>query len=86
MRVMPPTRITSSMSDFLRPASFSAWSQGPMVRATRSSTRASSLARESLMFRCSGPDAFIEMKGRLTSYWAVEDSSFLAFSASSFRR
>ncbi len=31
--------------------------------------QASSLARDSLMFRCSGPEAFIEMKGRFTSYW-----------------
>ena len=86
MRVMPPTRITSSMSDFFRPASFSACSQGPTVLATRSSTRASSLARESLMLRCSGPLAFIEMKGRFTSYWVVKLSSFLAFSPSSLRR
>ncbi|MNE15758.1 hypothetical protein D3C80_1086790 [compost metagenome] len=86
MRVMPPTRTTSSMSEALRPASFSALAQGSIVRWIRSSTRASSLARDSLMFRCSGPEAFMVMNGRLTSYCDVEDSSFLAFSASSFRR
>ena len=77
MRVMPPTRTTSSMSVFFRPASFSAWSQGPMVLAIRSSTRASSLARVSLMLRCSGPDAFIEMKGRFTSYCASVEQLLL---------
>ncbi|MNI70082.1 hypothetical protein D3C73_1258710 [compost metagenome] len=86
MRVMPPTRTTSSISAAFRPASARAFLHGSMVRATRSSTRASSLARDSLMLRCSGPDWFMVMNGRLTSYWVVEDSSFLAFSASSFRR
>src|SRR3569833_456087 len=45
MRVMPPTRITSSMSEAFRPASLSACSQGPTVRWIRSSTRLSSVQR-----------------------------------------
>ena len=55
MRVWPPTRITSSMSFVVMPASFSAVRQGPMVRCTRSSTSDSSLARVSFVFRCFGP-------------------------------
>ena len=86
MRVMPPTSTTSSIWALEKPLSFRACWQGPMVRSIRSSTRLSSLARVSFTFRCSGPEAFMEMKGRFTSYWATVDSSFLAFSASSFRR
>ena len=57
MRVMPPTRITSLMSETLMPASLMAVRQGAIVRSIRSSTRLSSLARVSLMFRCLGPVA-----------------------------
>jgi hypothetical protein len=39
MRVWPPTRITSSMSESLTPASLIAMRQGSMVRSIRSSTR-----------------------------------------------
>ena len=57
MRVCPPTRITSAMSEVLTPASFMAMRQGSTVFCTRSSTRESSLARVSLMLRCFGPEA-----------------------------
>ncbi|MDT4886016.1 hypothetical protein FQZ97_1223210 [compost metagenome] len=86
MRVMPPTRITSLMSLTLMPASLMARRQGAMVRSTSSSTRLSSLARVSLMFRCFGPEASAVMYGRLMSVCALFDSSILAFSAASFRR
>ncbi|CRR39629.1 hypothetical protein PAERUG_E15_London_28_01_14_08984 [Pseudomonas aeruginosa] len=86
MRVWPPTRITSWISETSRPASFSAVRHGSMVRCTRSSTRDSSLARETLTFRCFGPLASAVTYGRLTSVCWVEDSSILAFSAASFRR
>ena len=56
MRVMPPTRITSSTSPAESWASLRAALQGPTVRSTRSSTSASSLARVILMLRCFGPD------------------------------
>ena len=55
IRVWPPTRITSEMSEPDTPASFIATRHGPMVRAIRSSTSDSSLARVSFMFRCFGP-------------------------------
>jgi hypothetical protein len=86
MRVIPPTRTTSSMSEALTPASFSAAFTGPAVRLMRSSTSDSSFARVSLMLRCFGPDASAVMKGRLTSVCVVEESSIFAFSAASFRR
>ena len=57
MRVMPPTRITSSMSVTVTPASLMAVRHGAMVRSISSSTSDSSLARVSLMFRCFGPEA-----------------------------
>ncbi len=86
MRVMPPTRITSSISEALSPASFSALRHGPIVRWIRSSTSASSLARVSLMLRCLGPCWSAVMNGRLTSVCIDDDSSILAFSAASFSR
>jgi hypothetical protein len=45
------------MSRGFRPASLSAASTGPRVFATRSAVRSSSLARESVITRCFGPDA-----------------------------
>ena len=86
IRVWPPTRITSLISETFRPASFSAVSTGPIVRSTRSSTRDSSLERVSLTTRCFGPLASAVIYGRLTSVCCEEDSSILAFSAASFRR
>ena len=88
IRVWPPTRITSSMSPFDRPASFSAALQGSMVFLIRSPTRLSSLARVSLTTMCSGTPLClsIEMNGWLISVWLEDDSSILAFSAASLSR
>ena len=86
MRVWPPTIMTSSICDAESPASLSAVLHGPMVRATRSSTSDSSLARVSFMLRCFGPLASAVMYGRLISVWVLDDSSILAFSAASLRR
>ena len=86
MRVIPPTRMTSSICAGVRLASFRAVRQGPSTLSTRSSTSASSFARVSLMFICLGPPASAVMKGRLTSVSMAVDSSILAFSAASLRR
>ena len=88
MRVMPPTSTTSSMSVLATPASLIACWQGFMVRAMRSETRDSSLARVSFSTRCSGWWVFgsIEMNGWLISVCVEDESSILAFSAASFRR
>ena len=86
MRIWPPTRITSSISPGLTPASFMAWRHGPSVRSISSATSDSSLARVRVRTRCLGPLASAVMKGRLISVWSVVDSSHLAFSAASLRR
>ena len=86
IRVWPPTRMTSAISVMLTPASFIAILHGSIVRAIRSSTRLSSLARVIFTARCLGPEASAVMYGRLTSVCCAEESSILAFSAASFRR
>ena len=86
IRVMPPTRITSSMSDMLTPASFMQLLQGCLVRSRRSPTCFSSCDRDRDMLRCFAPDASAVMNGRLMSVCWVELSSILAFSAASRRR
>src|SRR3972149_5098467 len=86
IRVWPPTRMTSSMSRGLLPASCSACRHGPSVRSIRSATSDSSFARVSVSTRCLGPFASAVMNGRLISVWRVVESSHLAFSAASFSR
>ncbi len=55
IRVWPPTKITSSISDADKLASFIAIRQGSTVRSISSSTRLSNLARVILMAKCLGP-------------------------------
>mmetsp|Transcript_16093 Transcript_16093/g.54678 ORF Transcript_16093/g.54678 Transcript_16093/m.54678 type:complete len:364 (-) Transcript_16093:205-1296(-) len=86
MRVIPPTRRTSSTSSLPRPASCRHDLHGSSVRVTRSSTSASNLARVILRLRCFGPEASAVIKGRDTSVCARPSSSRLAFSAPSRRR
>ena len=84
--VEPPTRTASWTWSALIPASFMAWTQGFLDFSIRSSTIDSNLDRESLMFKCLGPDASAVMNGRLISVSLVVESSILAFSAASFKR
>ena len=86
IRVDPPTKITSSISDFDRPASFIACRQGWIVRSTRSFTNSSNFALDSVRFKCFGPDASAVTKGRLISVCFEDESSFFAVSAASFNR
>jgi len=86
MRVMPPTRITSSIFSLARPESRRQFSTGAMLRSIRSPTSCSSFARLSATFRCFGPLASAVMNGRLMSVLCELDSSHFAFSAASFRR
>ena len=74
------------MSEPDTPASFMATLHGSIVRTIRSSTRDSSFARVSFMFRCFGPLASAVMYGRFTSVCWLEDSSIFVFSAASFSR
>jgi len=57
MRVMPPTRMTSEMSETFTPASLMAMRQGSTQRSIRSSTSDSNLARVIFIARCFGPEA-----------------------------
>ena len=59
IRDIPPTKMTSPMSDFFTSASCRAFWQGPTVRFTRCSTKDSNLDRDSFMFMCFGPLASI---------------------------
>mmetsp|Transcript_7733 Transcript_7733/g.12644 ORF Transcript_7733/g.12644 Transcript_7733/m.12644 type:complete len:419 (+) Transcript_7733:287-1543(+) len=86
MRLMPPTSSTSEMSSFFSPPSLRQVLQGPIVRATRSSTICSNCAREIFTFMCLGPVASAVMKGSETSVWGSPSSSRLAFSAASRSR
>ena len=86
IRVIPPTKITSSMSPALSPASFKAAWHGAIVRLTRSSTKDSNLARVSFTFKCFGPEASAVMNGKFTSVCMEDDNSIFAFSAASFKR
>ena len=86
IRVIPPTRITSSMSAPVTPASFIAVLQGSIERWISSSTSCSNLARLIVTFMCLGPLASAVMYGKFTDVCAELDNSILAFSAASFRR
>ena len=86
IRVIPPTSTISLISLLLSLASFSAFSTGPSRRSSSGFTRSSSFARVSFSSKCFGPSASAVMNGIFTSYSVVVESSFLAFSASSFRR
>src|SRR5665213_3974038 len=86
IRVMPPTRITSAMSESLTPASLIATRQGSTVREISSSTNDSSLARVIFIDRCFGPLASAVMYGRLISVCCRLESSIFAFSAVSLSR
>ena len=81
---MPPTNITSSISEAERPASFKAALHGSILLVIKSSTRLSNLALVILMFKCFGPDASAVIYGRLTSVSIELESSIFAFSAASF--
>ena len=82
--VIPPTKITSSISLALTPASLRAALQGSILFVIKSSTRLSYWDLVNLTFKCFGPLASAVTKGKLTSVWAALESSILAFSAASF--
>ena len=86
IRVEPPTKITSSIFDAVRPASLIALIHGSTVLSIRSETNSSNLARVNVRFKCFGPDESAVTKGRLISACLELDSSVLAVSADSRRR
>ena len=78
IRVDPPTKITSSISDCDRPASF--------VRSTKSAVNSSNFARVNVISKCNGPDSPAVINGKLICVLDTPDKSFFAFSAASFKR
>ena len=87
MRVMPPTRTTSSIWPAVTPASLRAARQGSMVFCDQVIDEGFELGAGELqgqMLRARMASAV--MKGRLISVCVADDSSILAFSAASFRR
>ena len=54
--VIPPTKITSLISEAERPASLKAFLQGSIVFWSRSSTNSSNFALVNFTFKCFGPD------------------------------
>ena len=81
MRVMPPTRITWSISG--APASDRACLTGETTRSSSAEVSSASFARESLTSRCLGSLSIAVRKGTLICVsWAAESSIF-AFSAAS---
>ena len=86
IRDIPPTRITSWISDAFSPESFRHTSHGFTVRFTSPSTSPSSFDRVSVSCRWSGPLSFADTYGRFTSVCIADDSSIFAFSAASRTR
>ena len=86
IRVDPPTKIISSISLFESPASFNAFSQGAIVRFTKSSINCSNLDFDNVLTKCFGPLAVAVTYGKLISVCAAADNSIFAFSAASFKR
>ena len=86
IRVIPPTRTTSSILERSISASLSAWRTGPRERSTKSAVSCSSFARVRVITRCLGPLASAVIYGRLISVCIMLDSSIFAFSAASFKR
>ena len=86
IREEPPTRITSSISELLKPASLIAFLQGSRQAWIKLWAKASNLARVKVLTKCLGIPSTGMMYGRLISVEVEEDNSILAFSAASFRR
>ena len=86
IRVEPPTKITSSISDCDKPASFKAWRTGIFVRSTKSAVNSSNFARVKVISKCNGPASPAVINGKLIWVLVTPDKSFFAFSAASFKR
>jgi len=86
MRIEPPTKITSFISEAFSFASANAFLQGPRVFSTRNEVSWSNLARVSVKSKCFGPLASAVMNGRFIFVLVAADKSIFAFSAASFKR
>mmetsp|Transcript_38558 Transcript_38558/g.53548 ORF Transcript_38558/g.53548 Transcript_38558/m.53548 type:complete len:253 (+) Transcript_38558:684-1442(+) len=86
MRVEPPTRITSLISDRSSFASLRAVSTGTRHLSIKSEQSCSNFARVSVVSMCLGPSAVAVMKGRLMLVCVMVESSIFAFSLASVSR
>ena len=86
IRVVPPTKITSSISEVEYPAFCNALRAGAMVRSIKLAANCSNFARLNGRTKCFGPEAVAVIYGKLISVEVVEDNSIFAFSAASFKR
>merc|ERR1712080_496372 len=83
---IPPTKITSEISEVDNPASFKAFLHGSMVFLINGSTNCSNCALVIFWLMCFGPEASAVVNGKLISVETVDDNSILAFSAASLIR
>ena len=67
IRVEPPTKITSSISETDKPASFNALATGSIERFTKVSANCSNLALVKVCTKCFGPEAVAVTYGKLIS-------------------
>ena len=86
IRVEPPTRMTSEISEMDTPASLITSSTGFLVRSSRSRVSSSNFARVSFSSRWMGPSGVTDRYCREMLVLEALDSSFLACSAASCRR
>ena len=86
IRVEPPTKITSSISEVDKPASFKDWRHGSIHAWIRPSANCSNLARVKVLTKCFGIPFTGMIYGKLISVLVVLDNSIFAFSAASFKR
>ena len=86
MRVDPPTKIISLISEVDKPAFFKADLQGSIVLLIKLSANCSNFARVNCFTKCLGIPLTGIMYGKLISEVVVLDNSILAFSAASFKR
>mmetsp|Transcript_57951 Transcript_57951/g.164989 ORF Transcript_57951/g.164989 Transcript_57951/m.164989 type:complete len:255 (+) Transcript_57951:805-1569(+) len=86
MRVEPPTRTISLMSEAETFASLMAFSTGALQRLIRVPAICSNFALDSVSSMCFGPVASAVMNGRDTLASCTPDSSTFAFSAASVKR
>mmetsp|Transcript_76625 Transcript_76625/g.120988 ORF Transcript_76625/g.120988 Transcript_76625/m.120988 type:complete len:236 (+) Transcript_76625:442-1149(+) len=86
VRVLPPTKSTSSRSLGLTPASLQHFTQGSSVLLSKGSIIPSKSDLDNCMLKCFGPVWSIVMNGRLTSVCFLLESSIFAASAASRNR
>ena len=86
IRVEPPTKTTSLISDGERPASLIAFTHGSIVLSTKSATNFSNFARVKVRFKCLGPEESAVINGKFISVCFDVDNSFFAASLASLNR